>query len=315
MKPAVKVGIAAVLVFVGGLWAYSAHRRSVTEYEHQLDLDRIRKEFLQREPFAQLMADPAKYEEEQRAIFKWYVGELTEHYKHYPAFKNYQRFMDDLLARRKAKRVGVKDFAGYEERYQIIHPLWEMIRTGKYDPIFSGVDQGLRLDIYEVETMTAKEPKIRFKFVLWGPQRRWSTDSSSGGRVTRLFVNASFPSTGFKFTHEDQKTVNEIRATGDPFKIDNPERFVDEFPPGAVVGYYEIPKVPAPVASAEMTFEITTRSVVSGEEATAKTVWKTPVPTEWKLSPGMSWEGAREELVEAADEEEKPVKKKAGQPR
>jgi hypothetical protein len=103
-----------------------------------------------------------------------------------------------------------------------------------------------------------------------------------------------------------------MRATGEPFKIDNPERFIEEFPPDIVFGYYDLPKIPADVATAELTFDIGTRSVLTGEEIATKFVWKQqPAPAEWKLPAGAAWEGAQEQVREQPqDAPPEPVKEK-----
>lgn len=307
-NPIVKLGIVLALLLGGGWFGLSSWRTKEAEFKHQLDLERIRKEYLERAPVALRMKDAAKYQFEQAAIFKWYFNELTEHYNRYPAFKNYERFIDDLDERKRAKKVKEADYAQYEERYKLTRALWELARTGRYDPVYTATDSGLRFDVYEVQTLAGTaEPTLRLSYVLWGAQRKWTEDTSSGGRVRRLNVSASFHELVFNGLDADGKPIREMRASGDPFKIDHPERFIEEFPPGVVFGYYDLPKIPAEVVSAELSFEISTRSVLSGEELLAKFVWKQqPVPAEWKLPAGAGWEGAQEQVRE--DPEAAPAK-------
>ena len=129
----------------------------------------------------------------------------------------------------------------------------------------------------------------------------------------RLTVNANFREMVFSGQDPDGKPIREMRASGEPYKIENPERFIEEFPPGIVFGYYDLPKIPAEVATAELTFDIATRSVLTGEEVAAKFVWKQPVPAEWKLPAGAGWEGAQEQVrEEPKDAAPAPVVKEKG---
>ncbi|MBI5548048.1 MAG: hypothetical protein HY901_29560 [Deltaproteobacteria bacterium] len=301
-NPIVKLAIVVVVVLGGSWFGLSSWKKKSADYEHRLDLDRIRKEYIERAPLARLIPEPDKLRFEQAALLKWYFNELNEHYNKFQGLKNYERFGDDLEARKRAKKIKEGEFAQYQERYQATHDLWELMRTNKYDPVFIGTDRGLRFDIYEVKTTPdPKEPKLRLAFALYGAQRKWSIDSTAGARIMKLNVNANFHELVVSGLDADGKEIRKMSASGDPNKIENPERFVEEFPPGVVFGFYEIPKIPAEVVTIEMTFEIGTRSVITGEEIPAKFVWKQALPAEWKLPAGAGWEGAQEQVREEVE--------------
>jgi hypothetical protein len=303
-NPILKLAIVLVLL-LGGIWLGVSSFRSKTDgFDSKLGLESIRQEFLERAPFARLLPEQARYEDEQRALWKWYFNALNEHYNKFPGQKNYERYVDDLLARKRAGKIKEQEMAQREERYELVKGYWKTMEEGKYMPVFSGLDNGLRFDIYEVKPIPdAREPRIRMAFTLLGAQRKWNEDTSSGARIKKMSVNASFRELVFKGLDESDKVLTEMRASGDPFKIDYPETYIDEFPPGIVIGYYELPKIPSDVQKAELSFEISTRSVISGEEVTGKFVWKLPVPAEWKLPPGTAWEGAQEQVREEGGEQ------------
>lgn len=298
-NPMIKLAVLLAVALGGGIFAYRAWTMQSSELRHQLDLERIRREFEQRDALARAAADPQRYRDEIRAVLKSYFAELTEHYNRFPAFKNYERFAAEMAEKRKGKKLKEQEIAQYEERYRIVKDVWEAARTGKYDPVFSGGDRNLRFDILDVQPVSdPKEPRLRLNFVLWGAQRKWAEDSAAGVRIRKLSVSASFHEMVVQGLNAAEKPITEIRASGDPFKVEHPERFIDEFPPNAVLGYYEIPKIPAEVVTAELTFALATRSVVTGEETAANVVWKLPAPSEWRLPPGVKWEGAQEQVRE-----------------
>ena len=301
-NPLLKLGLVIAVVFGAGWFGISAYRHKTADFELRLDLERIRQEFLERAPLARGMEQPEKYRYEQQMLLKWYFNELNDHYNRFQGMKDYDRFMQDLDERLKGKKIKEGEHAQYAERFKATRELFERLRNAKYDPVFTAGDKGLRLDIYEVApSPDTKEPKLRLMFGLWGTQRKWAVDSTAGMKVMHLNVSASFHEMVFSGLDADGKEIRKMSATGDPYKIDHPERFVDEFPPGMVFGYFEIPKIPAEVATAELTFSISTHSVLSGEEIEGKFVWKQPLPSEWKLPPGAGWEGAQEQVREEPD--------------
>ncbi len=298
-NPMVKLAVLLAVALAGGVFAYRGWTTQSGELRHQLDLERIRRDFEQRDALARAIADPPRYNDEIRAVLKAYFADLTEHYNRFPALRNYERFEGEMAEKRKGKKLKEQELAQYDERYKVVKSIWDAARTGKYDPVFSGGDRNLRFDIVDVQPVAdAKEPRLRLTFALWGAQRKWVDDSAAGVKLRKLSVSASFHEMVVQGLDSAEKPITEIRASGDPFKVENPERFIEEFPPGAVLGYYEIPKIPAEVVTTELTFALATRSVLTGEEAAAKAVWKLPVPAEWRLPPGVKWEGAQEQVRE-----------------
>ncbi|MGC4114103.1 MAG: hypothetical protein QM765_05645 [Myxococcales bacterium] len=305
-NPIVKLIVVLAIVLGGGFYGLTTYRKAKNEYEHKLDLERIRREWLERQPLARQLAAPDKYRFEQQALFKWYFNELTEHYNKFQGMKDYEKFGDDLEAKKRAKKVKDNEYTLLSERYKSTLDFWELAKGNKYDPVFTAVDNGLRFDIYKVESIAdPKEPKLRLSYALWGTQRKWSVDTSAGSKVLKLNVNASFHELTVLGLDEAGKEVTRMTAAGDPYKIDNPERFIEEFPPGVVFGAYDLPKIPSNVNTVEITWDIGTRSVLSGEEVSGKFVWKQPLPSEWK---GGNWSDAQEQVREA--EEPVPAKGK-----
>lgn len=317
-NPIVKLLIVVALVLGGGFYGRKMYLANQSENAHKMDLERIRKEYLERSPLARDMADPTKYREEMKSLWKWYFGELTDHYNKWGSFKNYERFLDDIDSKKKNKKIKDQEYAQYEERYKMAKGFWDMMKEGRYDPIWTASDKGLRFDIYKIEPVAdAKEPKFRLWVALQGAQRKWNVDQAAGGpKVYKMNVNATFANLVIQGFDEKDKQLIELPVTGEPFKIDHPERWIEEFPPGIVFGYYDLPlfpaelerdKKPVPLAKLEFAFNVNTRSVVSGEEVAAAFTWKTPPLPSLKLAPGQKWEGATEEVREDGSEEGGPA--------
>jgi len=302
MKSPIVMAVAAVLILGGGFFAYRMQQSTKTEYEHELGLDRIRREYLERSALAHQLSDPARYGDEQRALFKWYVGELTDHYNKFAEFKNYERFMDDLLEKQRKKRVKPAEFQQYEARYELVKDLWDRMGTGKYEPVYTAQDKGLRFDVWDVKAVPGDEPLVRVAFALYGAQRRWSEEKNERGRVRKLTVNADFQEVLFKGMDAADKLLGEASAKGVSFSVDDPERFIEEFPPSIVIGYYDLPRFPATVAKGEMTIKIGTRSVLTGENFAAVFVWRPEMTEEWKMDAGLEWKNAEERVVEPPEE-------------
>ncbi|HEY3452110.1 MAG TPA: hypothetical protein VGK67_37550 [Myxococcales bacterium] len=299
-NPIVKLLVVLVIILGGGFYGLTTYRKKSAEYENKLDLERIRKEWLERQPLARQLAAPDKYRFEQQALFKWYFNELTEHYNKFQGLKDYEKVGDDLEAKKKAKKIKDNEYNLLFERYKSTKDFWDLAMANKYDPVFTAVDNGLRFDIFKVESVSdSKEPKLRLHYALWGAQRKWSVDSSSGGKVLKLTVNAAFHELTVLGLDEAGKEATRMTAAGDPYKVDNPERFIEEFPPGVVFGSYDLPKIPSNVVTVEISWDIGTRSVLSGEEVSGKFVWKQPLPSEWK---GGNWADAQEQVRDAPEE-------------
>src|SRR5260370_37641028 len=97
------------------------------------------------------------------------------------------------------------------------------------------------------------------------------------------------------------RLIGELNAAGDPsMKVDFPERFIQEFPPQIVLGYYPVDRIPAEVKKIEMIFTVASRSPFGGE-ALDSYRWQLEAPAYWKLAPGQDSECA-EESIRPAEE-------------
>jgi hypothetical protein len=67
--------------------------------------------------------------------------------------------------------------------------MFDRMRTGKYAPVLTGTDKGLRLDVVSADVvMVGNKPKIRFPMVLWGAQRETREDERTGSQARQTWA-------------------------------------------------------------------------------------------------------------------------------
>lgn len=283
--------VLVVGILVGGYFAWSKYDEKAIEAERIANFERIQREYLERVGWIRANPDDKAYRDEVGTFFRWYFKEINEHLNRFAGNKNFDDYLHELDKR--SERLSDAQRKEREAVYEYVKAAFDDFRTGNYSPIFTGTDDGLRLDIVSADVkMVNGETKIRMPIVLWGAQRELREDSN---RMKRMVTSASFAMT-WRMFDEKGKLYGEMTATGDPnSKIDHPERYIAAFPPQMVLGYYDIDLIPAEVARLEIEFNVTSRAP-SGGEARATYTWKLDTPGAWKLQAGQQWKGAQEDI-------------------
>jgi hypothetical protein len=286
--------LGVVIVAAGG---YRKYRSRVTESERDANSARIQREYLERVGWIRSNPDEKIYKDEVKSFFRWYFQEIKDHLER---FHGNTKF-DDYLVELERKREGGSPDASAEKRayYEYTKKVFDEFRSGLYAPAWSGTDQGMRLDVRTAEAQTLNgKRQIRLDLALWGAQRELrddhvGTQGINVGPRKRMITSASFTMT-WKMMDGQGKLIGELLASGDPTtKVDFPERFVAEFPPQMVLGYYAMDPIPNEVSKIDIGFNVISHSP-SGGTANANYHWQLDAPSEWKLRPGEKWEGAVE---------------------
>jgi hypothetical protein len=292
----VLVLVAAVLV-----GSFMFHRRlsaQALEAQKEADAARIQKDYLERVGWMRNNPDDKAYREEVTPFFKTYFEQVDAHLSKYKGNKEF----DSYIAEVERKAEGGKDDKVAERKaaYEYTRKVFDAFRKGKYSPVWTATDKGMRLDVISTDVvMVQGQPQVRFMLALWGAQRELKDD----GKLKKMITSAAFEAS-WKLTDAKGKLFGEMKGQDPSSKIDYPERYIAEFPPQMVLGHYDMDLVPADVAKMEIAFKVSSRSS-SGGTADANYLWKLDVPSDWKLSAGMKWEGATEE--ERAEEEIDPA--------
>ncbi|HEX8824694.1 MAG TPA: hypothetical protein VF794_32540 [Archangium sp.] len=291
-----------LIVVIGGIliaavMTYRTSSARALEAQREADFTRIQKDYLERVGWIRTNPDPASYNQEINSFFKGYFEQVSSHQGRYKLSKEFDAYLVELDKR------GDKDERAQDKKafYDYTRKVFDQMREGRYKPMWSATDKGMRLDVLSSDVvMVLKKPQVRLQLVLWGAQREERVD----GKVKKMVTSASFK-TQWKLTDEKGKLIGEMNGDDPSMKVDFPERFIAEFPPQMVLGHYDMDLVPSEVKKMEITFNVNSRST-SGGDATATYLWKLDVPSEWRLGAGETWEGA--EVSERAEEEIDPSK-------
>lgn len=293
--------LGVILVVVGAIFAAvtvggRANTRAL-EAQREADLARLQKDYLERVGWMRSNPDPKAYTQELGPFFKSYFEQVGGYQDRYKLDKDFKAYLTEVDKR------GEKDDRAQDRKsyYEYTRRVFDKMREGRYVPLWTGTDKGMRLDVLSADGLKVEgKPQVRLQLVLWGAQRAERSD----GKVKKMVTSASFK-TQWKLTDERGKLLGEMTGEDPSMKIDFPERFIAEFPPQMVLGHYDMDLVPAEVKKMEITFTVSSRAA-SGGEAVASYVWKLDVPADWRLGAGEHWEGAT--VDERPEEEIDPAK-------
>lgn len=317
MKRYFGVVVALVFVVVAIVWAYRKYDTKTTEAARDQNLERIRADYYDRVPWIRINPDEKTYKDEVTTFLRWYFKEVNEHQNKFGGNKNHDDYLVELGER---ELKGKKDEASGDKkaRYEYVRKAFDAFKGGTYAPATTFTNNGIRMDIVSFnKVMVGGEEKVRYELVIWGLPREMRISDRG---VKDVKANAAF-TIGWKLFDDKGKLLGEMNASGDPAdRTDWPERYVKFFPPGIMLGHYDVDLMPAefpadkdakkkdpvPLKAVEIAFNISSRAQ-SGGSINAAYNWKLDVPAEWKLRPGQSWKDATESI--RPEEEIDPSKK------
>jgi hypothetical protein len=299
MKRAFAIIVAVIGVGAAIAWAKRLFDHQATEGARERSELRLRVEYLERAAWVRLVPEPKAYRDEVGSLLAWYFKALDEHLVRHGGNRKFDDYLIELEER--ARKVSAARFDesardhGEEKRavYESTRRLFDAMRDRTYSPVWTATDQGIRFDVLSADPVRiGAEEKIRLPLVVWGLPREERTDERG---VKRVKSNASFRFS-WKLFDARQKLLGEVTGDGDPQgRVDFPERYVKAFPPLALLGSYEVDKVPSEASRAEITFSVVVRAATGGT-LTPSFTWKLEIPQAWKLAPGEAWKGAEESV-------------------
>ncbi|HZH77618.1 MAG TPA: hypothetical protein VEY88_16450 [Archangium sp.] len=284
-------------ILIAAVMTYRTSSAKAQEAQREADFTRLQKDYLERVGWIRTNPDPASYGQEINSFFKTYFEQVSTYRNRYRLGNEFDAYLTELDSR------GGKDERAQDKKafYDYTRKVFDQMREGRYKPLWSATDKGMRLDVLSSNVvMVVNKPQVRLQLVLWGAQR----EERSDGKVKKMVTSASFK-TQWKLTDEKGKLIGEMNGDDPSMKVDFPERFIAEFPPQMVLGHYDMDLVPSEVKKMEITFNVSSRAA-SGGDVAATYLWKLDVPADWRLGAGQTWEGA--EVTERAEEEIDPSK-------
>lgn len=294
------VGVCAGIVFAMRKWD-----TKTAETARDLNVARIRGDYLERAAWLRNIPDQKAYTDENQTFLRWYFKEVTEHLNKHGGNRDFDDYLKELETR--SAKASKEDGKADEKKavYEYTRKTFDSFKKADYAPWWTATDKGIRFDIVTADSVrVGAEDKIHMPIVVWGLPRDERTDDKGIKRVT---VNASFRF-NWKLFDEKGKLLGEMPGEGGPdSRVDWPDRYVKFFPPSVVIGHYDIDKLPAEVKNVEIEWSITARSPTGGDIAVSY-LWKGEVPAAWKLGAGEGWKGAQESV--RPEEEINPQGKK-----
>jgi hypothetical protein len=291
MKPAIRLFLAAAFALALALWIFGAWRKTNDQADYRVARERLKREMLERSAAArQLGAEQAKeWTAEIRALSRWYADEGQ-------SLRNRHRAMVG-----KGAPVAAKEPDGTRAEWQ----QWaedraRLLSEGKYAPLAVAVDRGLHMDLLSIApgpNPAGGAASLRVDFAIWGVPRRTDREpvAGSGRFVVRTMVPMTFKQLSFQFIDAAGKPYGEMSGSGEPYqKLADPERFVEDFPPGVLFGTWYVDKFPREAARAVVTLPVETRGMAGGD-ATSTFKFDLPVEEAWRLAPGESYQAETRE--------------------
>lgn len=301
MRKLLFVALPAGLAVLAAVLLVSAFRERAEASEAQKERARLKRDFTERAQLAKaLPADRIpEWQADVVALSRWYFDELQAIRNRHPGEPARPTGVEAAEAEKKGKLDGAQreqlvDFQRYAEARLAV------LRDGAYAPVASALAEGLRLDLLAVEAGASPDgggPGLRVDFALWGVPRYVERERAKDRTVARSVLPISFKRIAFRFHDPAGKLWGEMTGSGEPYqKLADPERFVDDFPPGVLFGTWWVELFPREAARVEVELQADARSP-SGAVRPATFQLALPVPEAWKLPPGAVFQA---EVREAA---------------
>lgn len=293
MRKLLLVALPAGLAVLAAVQIVSLLRTRAEAADAGLERARLKRDFTERAQVAKALPpdQPAEWQAEVAALSRWYFEELQGIRNRHPGEPPLPSALEAAEEERKGKldpeqRDQILDFQKYADSRLAL------LRDGSYAVVASSPAEGLRLDLVAVEPGRSPEgtPGLRVDFALWGAPRYLERERAKDKTLTRNVVPVAFRRIVFSFLDPAGKLYGEMSGAGEPYqKLGDPERFVDDFPPGVLFGTWWIELFPREAATVKLELAADVRAP-SGAVRPATFAVTLPVPEAWKLPPGVTFQ-------------------------
>jgi hypothetical protein len=302
MRKLLFVALPAGLAIVAAALILSTLRSRGEAAEAARERARAKREFVERAALARALPTDrsADWQAEVAALSRGYFEELAAIRNRYPGAPAAPKALDAAEEDKKGK-LSAKDRAAIEDFQKFADGRVALLRDGGYAPVASAASAGLRLDLVAVGSGPSPEggPGLRVDFALWGAPRLIDREKSGDRNVTRTVIPVAFKKLGFRFLDPAGKLYGEMSGGGEPYqKLVDPERFVEDFPPGVLFGTWWVELLPREAATCELELELDVRGA-TGAVRPATFKFALPVPEAWKLPPGAVFQAETREAASA----------------
>ncbi len=295
--------IFGILVVGGGwLWVQKSNEEARVRIEERLA--DARRSFADKARAAAKEEDDGAYVRGVHAALGAYESELKKSvYDEKPEWRNPEQYKADVEMNFKEGLIKEAQRKSMLEGYDIVKGAYDTLMDAKWQPVLTMRGEGdTRLDIYEMKRTRDDEgnPILEGKFFFWGIED--STRISWGQLGMRYWtVTTEEVKKGRKKVEEEVEKVLG-RAEGDATPriiIQNPHKYIAEFPAYVSPGYIWFPTMPREAKSVDIEYSYTAKK--GGGNYDAMLTWeKLPIPPSWQLKEGESWDA---DVIEATEEE------------
>lgn len=299
MKKLLVVALPAGLLIFGGAAIFSSFRARGEASAAQLERAQLKREFVERAAVGRAVAPERidEWRDEAAALFRWYLGELASIRNRHPTVPPAPSGALSAAEERKGK-LSAQERASYEEWQKLAEGRFALVKEARYAPLFTATAEGMRLDLLATETgphPAGGGPGLRIDFALWGAPRRVEKEKQGDVTTTKVLLPIVFRQIAFRMYDETGKLYGEMNGPGEPFqKLSDPERWMEDFPPGVVFGSWWVDLLPREAVNVEMDLEVSLRGA-SGNERAGTFKFKLPVREEWRLAPGTAYDAQTRE--------------------
>ena len=288
MKRLLLVALPAGLLILGLVYLLEAWRGRADAFEARLERARVKREFAERSALARALPtdDPEAWRAESAALLHWYVESVTTLRNRHPGEPARPTA---LAAAEQEKKLAEKDRATLQDFQRFADERWALVKGGRYAPLASAVSGGLRLDLLAVQPGPSPDgsgPGLRLEVALWGAPRVMEREAVADKAVAKAMSPVSFRQLGVKLLDARGALYGGMAGGGEPHqKLAEPERFVEDFPPGVLFATYWLELLPRPPTSLELELTTAVRGA-GGKEWPAVFTLALPIDEAWRLPPG-----------------------------
>jgi hypothetical protein len=283
----VAAALAAVIFFFNGM------DMQIKRLKFENERAAIKRSFTTKVPHL-IAADEEHATFDLTQTVKNYAKDIARLYQKYPEFKE----PDAILKRyEKEYQEGKKDeskMRAVRERIAFVKDVWEKLLTENYKPEVTAHGASIRADLYNIEKKAVDgQDKLIVSALFLGP----TTDKTTTyGAIEMNVALADDESTAKKRAAKQLKDLKAERKAvitggGEPNTlVTEPDKWVEDFPPGIVVGFYDFPLFPAESRQMTLTMNFEVKNAGGGRVLNELKFKPLDMQSHWKLPEGSSFE-------------------------
>ncbi|HSM93115.1 MAG TPA: hypothetical protein VLT47_09520 [Anaeromyxobacteraceae bacterium] len=301
MKKILFVALPAGIAIFAAVAIFAAFRDRGESTASLLERAQLKREFVERAAVGRALPPERidEWRDESAALFRWYLQELSAIRNRHPTVPPAPTGAAAAAEERKGKFTE-KDRASYGEWQKLADDRFALVKEARYAPLFTATVEGMRLDLLSITT--GQHPAgggaaLRIDFALWGAPRNVVKEKQGDVTTTKVVLPIAFRQLAFRMLDEKGKLYGEMSGPGEPFqKLSDPERWIEDFPPGVLFGTWWVDLLPREAVNAELDVDVALRGA-NGNERSGPFKFTLPVREEWRVAPGAAYEAQTREVA------------------